>query len=79
MRSSDIRQLPSQYIVDGMDRLPACGPASHDEHLEIDVPLVGHFRVTYQPRKQKGRGWPPSWIWIPMRTERLEGGVEPHG
>ena len=69
----DIRQVPNQYIVDGMDRLPPCGPLSGDAPLEIDVPFDGRFRVTFKPRKQARRGWPTAWIWIPSRAERLEG------
>jgi len=74
MGSSDLRQVPSQYIVDGMDRLPPCGPDSTEEHLEIDVPLTGSYRVTFRPRKQARRGWPTCWIWIPTRAEAMEGG-----
>jgi len=74
MGSSDLRQVPSQYIVDGMDRLPPCGPDSAEEHLEIYVPLAGRYRVTFRPRKQARRGWPTCWIWLPARAEPLEGG-----
>jgi len=70
---TDIRKvLPSQYVVDAMDRLPTCGPDSADEPLEIEVPLDGCFRVTFQPRKQARRGWPVTWIWIPSRAERIK-------
>ena len=78
MRQSDLRQVPSQYIVDGMDRLPPCGPESSDQPLEIEVPFVGCFRVFFRPRKQARRGWPTCWIWLPSRAERLENQQERH-
>ena len=73
MGSSDIRQLPSQYLVDAMDRLPPCGPDSVIETVDVTVPLVGRFRVTFVPRKQARRGWPTSWIWLPLQAEPLDG------
>ena len=71
-RSLDFGQLPNQDLVNGMDLLPPCGPNSTEQHIEVDVPLTGRFRVTFRPRKQARRGWPTTWIWLPIQAERLD-------
>jgi hypothetical protein len=71
MAYSDLRQVPSQYIVQSMDRLPPCGPGSRDEQLEIDVPYLGCFTVTFRARQHTRRGWPATWIWLPSHAVRL--------
>ena len=67
----DLRQVPGQYLVDAMDRLPLCGPDSSTQDLEIDVPFVGRFIVTFEPRRQVVRGFPARWVWIPTSAERV--------
>ena len=79
MRFSDLRQVPCQYLLDAMDRLPPCSPESTVECLDIDIPLGGTFRVTFRAHKQARRGWPTSWIWIPVEAVQLESGEAPEG
>jgi len=62
----DLLQIPGQYLVDAMDRLPPCESDSVPQDLEIDVPFVGRFVVTFQPRRQADRGLPSRWVWIPV-------------
>jgi hypothetical protein len=67
---SAIRQIPGDYIMAALDKLPPCGPGATDQQVEIDVGQLGRFWVTFQPRKQARRGWPTSWIWIVTDAER---------
>jgi hypothetical protein len=57
-------QIPGQYIVDAMEKLPPCGPASTSQQIGVDVPFWGRFKVTFKPFKHSPQGWPPSWIWL---------------
>jgi len=66
----DLKQVPGQYLVDAMDRLPPCKADSTAQDLEIEVPLAGRFIVTFEPRRQVIRGQPTRWIWIPTLAER---------
>jgi hypothetical protein len=67
----DLHQVPGQYLLDAMDRLPPCDPGAGSQDLEIDVPFVGRFLVTFQPRRQVVRGLPPRWVWIPVTATRV--------
>ncbi len=67
----DLQQVPGQYLVDAMDRLPECDPSLGSQDLEINVPFVGSFLVTFQPRRQVVRGMPPRWVWIPVAAGRV--------
>ena len=68
---NEIRRVPGQYVVEAMDRLPACGPDSTSQQLEIDTEIWGRFRITYTPWKHTPRGWSTRWFWVAKSAERL--------
>ena len=67
-----LRQVPHQQVVDAVNRLPICGPTAESQHLDVDVPFVDQFRITFRPYSQVSKGLPTRWFWIPSFAERLQ-------
>jgi hypothetical protein len=66
-----LSQIPGQYIVDAMDRLPAAGPEAGAHYVDIEAGPWGRFRVTFKPFRPAAGHVSHTWFWIAESAEYL--------